>query len=852
MKDIKRSIVLLFILFSVSVFSQTEDQTADTVSGVNDQYHDDLKFMIQSFQTMLNLLGDPEVSRQDKDQMINQSYLKYFESDMVQIEDDLDPNRQLPINKNVQSYLQDIVFFYKNIRFEFEFVDVSKGLNDKNQLYYKVSLKERLEGLNLYGEPFNEINDRYIEFNLDEKAQEFKMVSVYTTKLSEKEDIAAWWNELNIGWRKYFAPSVSLNDSIAFDSLLILNDNFSIGDTLLVMRVDTSIYDTTYIISEEIFSSIKKVFASTEILIQPSDSIRDLSALSKFTNLEKLDFSFCPIDEVSPLRSLLSLREINASSSLLTSLDDLQYLSGLIMVNIDDVAVSDLSISENWRELKELSMANSSITELQFIASLKSLENLNLKGNESLDYAVLKDIPQLISLDLSSSTFDDLSLINNLPKLHSLNLNETPLRSLEGLSDSLSIRIISFENTAISELSALKGIEELKIVYCDNSAVNQESVSDFILDRPAVLVIYETKSLLTWWENLNDNLKDFIRSRIDSITEPPNTETLHAIIFTESANLAGQESINSLEGFQSLINLKDLDISGTSVEELGPISSLNRISELNISNTPITELASLANIEGLSTLNIEDTKITDLEELTSLPNIELIKADNSSLSQENALKFTRENGALVLYQSAYLIQWWELLDDEWARFFSKKLDFNKNPTAKDLQTLVNIDSLSISGFSPASLEPLDEFKLLITLELDKVDIVDLSILTHMEALQNLKINNGPVSDYASLSTLKNLKSLDLSNTSINNLDFVVSLSGLEEIIIAGTAVESIKSLITLSSLRYIDLSNTKIKRISYLNKLQNLKEVKLTNTGLSQKKIDNFKRQRPEVNVIIY
>ncbi len=35
--------------------------------------------------TMFNLLGDPDVTRKDKDVIINRSYLKYFKDDKVQI-----------------------------------------------------------------------------------------------------------------------------------------------------------------------------------------------------------------------------------------------------------------------------------------------------------------------------------------------------------------------------------------------------------------------------------------------------------------------------------------------------------------------------------------------------------------------------------------------------------------------------------------------------------------------------------------------------------------------------------------------------------------------------------------------
>jgi hypothetical protein len=264
---------------------------------VEENYKDDLKFMIQSYETILNLLGDPDVSRQDKDQIINQSYLKLFDNNKVQIEDDLDPNRNQSINKDVQAYLQDVVFFYKNIQFTFEISEISKGLNDKDQLYYKVSMEERLEGVNLYGEPLKEVKPRYVELNLDEKAQEFKIVSVYTSKLSEKEDMANWFNQLDSAWLNYFAPYIFLDDSTDIIEIVNYQSEIMIKDTII-----TEMSDTIYFDSPSLYQSIAKILNWQQLVIQPEDSIRNLKPVSKFTKLESIDFSDCAIDDVSPLR----------------------------------------------------------------------------------------------------------------------------------------------------------------------------------------------------------------------------------------------------------------------------------------------------------------------------------------------------------------------------------------------------------------------------------------------------------------------------------------------------------------------------------------------------------------------
>lgn len=843
----RRNSFLVF-LFLFSFFQGiAQDKDLEKLESAENKYKDDLTFMVQSFQTMLNLLGDPTVNQQDKDQIISQSYLKYFDNDKVQIEDDLDPHRNMPINKNVQSYLQDIIFFYHFIEFNFQISEINKGLNDQDQVYYKVSLEERLEGENLYGQTLKEINPRFIEFNLNEQAQEFKIVSVYTTKLSEKEDMAAWWNELDFSWRKYFSDEIQISDSITFNAFVEEYPEISLNDSIIDQNGDTLIFNTP-----SIYASIKKIFEKRSLTIEASDSINNLTPLNKLTLLESLNFSHCAIDDVSPLRSTLSLRELDASHSLLNNLNDLQYLSGLKHLNIDNTGVADLSVAQSWTDLVYLSIANTMIGDLSFLSALPGLEYLNLSGYKSNQFDAISGLSNLISLDVSGTSFEDITIINSLSKLHSFHIDATSITTLSAISDSLNLEIIAFDNTMISDLTPLIALPKIRMIYCDNSKVNIDEVKKFISKKPGVIIIYETQSLQNWWTSLDQNLKNFIRSRIDSINEPPNTETLHEIIFTETADLSDQKTISSLEGFQELINLKNLNLSGTMVTDLSPISTVSHISDLDISGTPITDISPLSKLHSLQKLDIRHTNISNLDSIISISSLKLIEADSSGVDQEMALQFNSTNDALLIYQSDYLLKWWSNLSADWIRYFSKKISFNTSPSGQDLQELVNTDSLIISDLSGLNLTALVEFKRLKYLKLDHVQLSDLSPLTALPELHSLAINNGAINDVISIGKMTQLTVLDLSNTTLNDLSFISTLSNLVELSLASTAVENIKLISNLSSLEKLDLSNMRISKINYLNTLMNLKEVKLTNTDLSQKRIDSFKRIRPDVKVIMY
>ena len=601
MKAIRPALLLLLLLcYSIAVNSQ---DTGDTTKA----YQKDITFMINSLQTMFNLLGDPDVSRADKDVILNQSYLKYFKDDNVQIEDDLDPNRQLPMNKNAQAYLQDVVFFFKEVHFVFEVKEITKGLTDNGEVYFKASINRMLEGTNLYGAPAQLAGDRYIEFNYTEGSEEYKIVSIYTTKLSEKEDIEAWWNTLDKSWRNYFAGQVIINDSLNYDSLktqdiAIYSNDTIITDPLELMAGDTFVLnnrDTLYLSEKAFYASVLKIFNTDTLIITPEDSISNLNPMEKLTKLTLVNFENCPVDDVSPLRTLLSLRNLNASGSLVTNLQDLQYLSGIEKLDISNTQVAQLDVAEAFENLVELNIGNTLINDVKFLESIPQLKHLNATGTDLIGYTPISKVEHLQALNLSETSFEQLNVLVPLVELQTLSINKTPITNLSGLADIENLNFLSINETAVASLAPVETIETLNMVYCDNSGIDVDEVKRFIAVRPNILVIYETESLISWWENINPELKEIILEKLDSVPDPPDTETLHTIIFTEKVDLTGYTDIASIESLEQLINVRTVYLSETNVSDLEPLGSLNGITLLDVSSTKVTDIEALRNLKLL-------------------------------------------------------------------------------------------------------------------------------------------------------------------------------------------------------------------------------------------------------------
>lgn len=210
MNSLKHFAIALILFFLISDGLSAQNTTApkdkaqkeldaQEVEAFQKQAEQLVKFMEFSF----NTLGSSKAEYRDKDIIINQSYLKYFRDAKVQIEDDLVGQRDVVTNKDVQAYLKDIDFFFKEATFKFTIEEITREVNDSGEPFFKIKTSRNLSGTTVDGKAVNENRARYIEVNLDQASRDLKIVSMYTTRSSEELEIIAWWNNLQPVWKDF-------------------------------------------------------------------------------------------------------------------------------------------------------------------------------------------------------------------------------------------------------------------------------------------------------------------------------------------------------------------------------------------------------------------------------------------------------------------------------------------------------------------------------------------------------------------------------------------------------------------------------------------------------------------------
>ena len=865
---LKFFIPLLFLFWFYQISAQ-ETLTADEI----EQYEKQAKQMVSFLEYTFNTLGNPEISVKEKDIIINQSFGKIFESEEVQIEDDLDENRKIPINKDVQAYLKDIDFFFKNVGFKFDIEEITHQINEKNQLFFKITINRNLSGITIDGDTVNSNRTRYIEINLNDEEKDFKIASIYTTKLNEKEEIRKWWNELPISWKEIFGNDIAFTDTIKLKDVLCFNDsiarlNFMVQkkmcrDTITISFPDTLevfLSDTSFLNSALIDRQLSKLMKITEINISGITEITSLEPLSRLSGLKKVDCSNTSINSLMPLRNLTHLEMINTSGTAVATLDPLRYSTNLSKLFIDDTWISDINPVSNFRLLQSLHLSKTRVDSISPVSELKELTDLRINDTKINSLEPLADLTHLERLDCSGTNITDLSPIAKLKNLSLIKCRNTSIKSLTPLKNLGNLQLLFIDNTGINDLSPLNGLPELKKIYCDHTGISRKTANEFMEANPGVLVVFESEELKHWWNTMLEAWKNIFEEYVE-INHPPTKEDLHKISRIKKLEVSDNPSIKNLEPLVNLTALSELYCQNTNIRSLEPLKDLFDLKMINCSSTQITSLKGLEKLTKLEELWFDDTEVFSIRPIMNLPDLQLVYCDNTPVDNVRIIEFMEKNPEyLIIYQTDELKQWWNRIPEVWQLLAERFIKTEAGLSREQLQTIVNLRHINLtenpemtkSSYKIESLEYIDKLIFLIEIYFSNTRITTLEPLRNSVTLETLVCPNNPIESVEPVQEITNLTHLDIQNTPVRTLEFLSGLKKLETLKCSGTQIKNLKGLENLDKLKHLDCFNTDIRNLKPIENLPSLKILRCYNTRISLKTIEKFKESHPGCEVIFY
>lgn len=879
MKKISISLILFFLTLSITAQTSLSDKDIK-------EYETQIYQMVDYLQETVNFIGDPDNYAQEKDIIFKESYSKIFRDDNVQVEDDLDENRGTTINKDVQAYLKDIDFFFDDVEFTFDIQNVTPQINELGETFFKVEMIRTIAGNTITGDSINNSRSRFLEINLDTYKKELKIVSFYTTKPNAREELFNWWNSMSDAWKKHLAKDYYISEDVEFSSVdriltdgytifvkkeIALQDSFMIvgNDTMSMDRIDelyghspdTIVYidevvsrwveDTIITSLSPIYETLQQIAKITEVNVAGDENIEDLNPLSELSELRFLNCSDTKVSDINPIRNLNKIKELNISGTDVADISNLKYANVVQVFKADNTPISDISVVSFFKDLNNLSLANTNVKDINPIAVCTNLTTLNLSGTQITDLTPLTNLLNLYDLDISNTPMSDISPLHALVNLHFLNIEGTQVTDLSPINNLDGLNEINFSNTQISDLMPLDKMSRLSKIYCDNSLVDKKMTDTFMSSNPNVLVIYETKALELWWNALPSFWKDLLTDQAMT-SKKPTKEELHSII--NIRNLKVNYFIQDAEPISRLTNIEFLDMSDSKIDDLSPLYGLHNLKSLNVKNTVISDLSALSNLKNLKELNIENTDVKSLKPLYDLSNLSIIYADGSKINRDEVIGLKKQQRQLtVVYQTDELRMWWGNLDLSWREIFNSHLLCDSNPTAEQLQSIIDIEEVNVDPTNVVySLEPLRQMSFLKKLIINNNQIQDLTPLSDKEYLEVLSVSGNPVDNIIPLANSHSLKNLNIENTPVSDLTPIASLKNVKVLNIGGTSVRNLKPLADYQSLEDLSIVNTYIKSVVPLENLTSLKHLKAYKTKIKNKHIELLKQKFPDLNVIYY
>jgi len=785
-----------------------DDSTAAQIARV--------KELITYLEYALNTIGDAYTPRREKDVIITTSYSKFFRDEDVQVEDDLDLDRSTVTNKDVQAYLKDVDFFFKNVSFKLDIEDVQPMINDSSQLFYLVKINRNLSGITVLADTINQTITRYVEVNYYEKTDDLKIVSFYTTKLSEKEDLMNWWEELSFEWKYIFQQRFNYYDSVGYEELKVL------------IEIDS-------------------------LDLSSNRYISDFEPLFKLNQLRYLNLSNTSIKDLTPLRVHNKITHLDLSDTEVDTIDHIRYASEIRYLNLSDLMVKDISILENYPKLEHLVMNNCDIDSISFREEFQNLNRLELSHFNSNSYDWISGMHQLNYLDASYSNIGNLESLLDNKNLKILILEGTEITDIKPIRSLPVLEELNLESTNIQTLADLSGTTTLRKIYCDNSSITNQEANDFMNLNPNTLVIFESEELQAWWNDLDNALQSLFSTRF-SLSPEPSIVELAEITKEDSLILAGLKTTDKLPDLWPFRNLVFLDMHDTYISDISSITQTTNLAHVNAASSNISNIDSLGELKQLDFLDLSGTRVSSIESLTGLRGLRYLNIDDAQVENSDILKYIDSNpGCLVIYRSVYLVNWWEGLPDEWQGILSKNAGIDQNQIDnRNLHLISYLDHIKIDSIDIKDLSPLDELYYLKGLEINRVNISDITKVQDHKGLTLLRVTASPVSDFSSITSLKQLKNLDISNTGILDLDFISELKALEVLKISGTKIKKLNPLSSLTHLKELDISNTSIKSLKPIESLISLKMITCYNSLIKAKAIDGFKSSHPDCQVLYY
>lgn len=300
------------------------------------------------------------------------------------------------------------------------------------------------------------------------------------------------------------------------------------------------------------------------------NDVRSLEPLSGLSKLRFVDLDGNAIVSLEPLSDSVDMQEIEASRNELTSLAGVEQMVLLTRIAAQENAITSTAGVESLGRLSVLDLSDNAVESLQGVQGLSNLQSLRLALNRVSDLSPLSGLPELRDLDLRlNEGLTDLKVLGTLPLLGSVAAGGYgQQQDLSPLAGRAVLRSIVFVEGQVPSLAFFGELPSLEVINFSDTPLSAERLVEITQATTLQGVTLDGAGIsdLSPLEPLP--LMEAIIARDNAITR---IDTLAAWTNLRTARLQGNP-LESLEGVELHERLSELDVSDTTIADLGPVA----------------------------------------------------------------------------------------------------------------------------------------------------------------------------------------------------------------------------------------------------------------------------------------
>jgi Leucine-rich repeat (LRR) protein len=371
-----------------------------------------------------------------------------------------------------------------------------------------------------------------------------------------------------------------------------------------------------------------------------STNVVNISPVAQMTSVQVLSMNYTKANTLEPLKALTKLQKIYCDHTPIRQETADAFMASrkgiLVVYDSKDLKSWWEMLPKDWQAILYKDSREGRVPSKDELAILANEDSINLKESHNInDLEPLRRLVKLKVIIADKTGIKDLLALKDLREVEYIDISDTEVSDISVLNKFPKLKTLKADRTKVQDLDPLSSLKSLTSLYVDDTGIHDIHASDFLAKNSKCLLVYKTYHVERWWGRLPAEWKAALEKTM-KIGDNPTREVLHQLVEQKSLNI-GDANVSELSSLGEFVRLEELNVSGTSIQNLSTLSNLS-IKSLHITNSPLQTLEGITAIPDLIDLDISNTPINDLRPMAKLNNLAKFSCAGTQVRKLDALE----------------------------------------------------------------------------------------------------------------------------------------------------------------------------------------------------------------------